>query len=330
MVDVKLFDTLDAVAADADGALDRAKQPGLYNRLEWYRRTVKDGNPHAPLVARARNAKGSAWLFLDRKPGGAQALASWYTLDFGLSGEGETEASTEALARNLKHLARIELSPVGDPEPIARAFRNAGWKVFVEPKTENWFHRMPNDFETYWASRPSRLRNTVKRKAKKANLDIRIHRTFDEAAWDDYRTIYAQSWKGEEGSWSFMRDFAETEGKAGTLRLGVGYINGEPVAAQLWTVENGQATIHKLAYTEASKKLSPGSILGEAMFRHVIEQDAPAIIDYGTGSEPYKADWMDEVRTLYRIEMFNPRRPGAWFALAKRLISGLVRRGAQG
>ena len=331
-VEVKLFDSLDAVADDANGALDRSVQPKLYDNLQWFRRTLEHTDlAGEPLVARGKNAKGSAWLFLNRNGvAGAEALASWYTLDFGAIGDGDRNVVIAAIAKKLKGIAHIALAPVGNAEQLAGAFRAAGWKAFIEPKTENWFVRPGTDFETYWASRPSRLRNTVKRKAKKANLDVQIYREFNERAWAGYRAIYAASWKGEEGSWGFMRRFAEDEGAAGTLRLGIGSIEGEPVAAQLWTVHHGQATIHKLAYAEGAKKLSPGSILSKAMFEHVIERDSPEIIDYGTGSEPYKADWMDEVRQLYRIDLYNPRHPASWLPLAKRAISGLVRREKRG
>ncbi len=330
--EVKLFDNLDDVLGDANGALDRDRQQKLYDRLEWLGRTQAHCDlPGKPLIVRARNTVGTAWLFLQQTGRShAEALASWYTLDFDIVTEGLADHLGSEITKNLKHIAHITLHPVADPEPIGASFRANGWRVFAEPATVNWVLNPPDDFETYWASRPSRLRNTVKRKAKKAKLDIVIHRDFDESGWDDYRAIYAKSWKPEEGSWGFMRDFADAEGTAGTLRLGVAYKDGEAVAAQLWHVENGRATIHKLAYTEETKALSPGSILSEAMFRHVIERDRPDIIDYGTGNEGYKADWMDEARPLYRLEIYNPGRLASWPALAKRALSGLVRRGARG
>ena len=37
------------------------------------------------------------------------------------------------------------------------------------------------DFEAYWATRPGQLRNTAKRKAKAAGLEIEIHDRFDAA-----------------------------------------------------------------------------------------------------------------------------------------------------
>ncbi len=329
--EVKLFDNLDDVLRDANGALDRDRQRKLYDRFVWFARTAEQCDPAADIcVVRARNTVGSAWLLL-RKTGAeqAEALASWYTLEFDLVRDGLADHLGTGISKALRHFAHITLSPVTDPEPLRAAFQADGWKVFVEPATTNWILYPPKDFETYWASRPSRLRNTVKRKIRKAGLDIVIHRDFDEEAWADYRAIYAKSWKPEEGSWAFMRDFAETEGAAGTLRLGVAYKEGVPVAAQLWHVENGEATIHKLAYTEDTKKLSPGSILSKAMFHHVIGQDRPNIIDYGTGDEGYKADWMDEARSLYRLEIYNPRRLASWPALARKAVIGLARRSAR-
>jgi hypothetical protein len=330
-VEIKLFDDLALAADDAAGALDRAQQPSLYNRIDWFRRTVEHCPPAGkPLIARARNAKGAAWLFLAGSGAAFEALASWYTLEFGLVSIAEGAQLLPALVRKLHGIARVTFFPVAEPEPIAGAFREAGWFVFVSPASVNWQIRPPSTFDAFWQTRPSRLRNTVERKAKKAGLDIRIHRGFDAGAWADYRTIYESSWKPEEGSWGFMQDFAEAEGAAGTLRLGIAYRDGVPVAGQLWHVENGRATIHKLAYAESAKELSPGSILSAAMFRHVIDEDRPELIDYGTGDQPYKAEWMDTARPLHRIECFHPRRPAAWPGLAKRLLSSLVRRTANG
>lgn len=330
-VNVKIFDTLDDVARDADGALDRARQAKIYDRLDWFRLTEAHIPQFGkPMIARARNAQGAAWLFLrETAPGRAESLASWYTLDYDAIRHGESPDAIGALAGELGALAEISLYPVADPAPITEAFRAAGWQARVTSASANWWIDPPASFEQYWADRPSRLRNTVKRKARKAGLEIAIHRAFDAAAWADYEAIYAKSWKGEEGSPAFLRALARQEGAAGTLRLGTAYREGAPVAAQFWLVENGRATIHKLAYDEEARAHSPGSILGEAMFRHVIEQDAPRRIDYGTGDEPYKAEWMARARPLYRIELLNPRRARAWPKLARRAVSGLVARPAK-
>ena len=202
----------------------------------------------------------------------------------------------------------MELGPLENPGALKRAFRAAGWIPHVTPQKANWrIDTSGQDFEAYWAKRPGRLRSTAKRKAKGTSLDIVVHDRFDAGAWADYEAVYRASWKPEEGSFAFLRALAEQEGAAGTLRLGIARAQGVPVAAQLWLVENGEATIHKLAYAESAKAGSPGTLLGMAMFRHALDHDQVRTIDYGTGDEPYKADWMEERRTLWRLTAFNPR-----------------------
>lgn len=326
--DCALFTDLEAVARDAGGALGRASQPRLYDRLDWFERAAAHcPPPGAPLVARARDDRGTAWLFLSRRGARAQALASWYTLAFDAVTTGE--APLAALPGALKGIGHVELSPIEEPAALAAAFRAAGWHVSVTPTSVNWRIAPDPDFAAFWAARPGKLRSTVERKSRKAKLDIAIHRGFDADAWATYEAIYAASWKGEEGSWPFLRAMAETEGAAGTLRLGIASKDGQPLAAQLWTVENGRATIHKLAYREDAKALSPGSILSHAMFAHVIEQDRPALIDYGTGDQPYKADWMDTPHPLWRIEASNPRHLIGLAMIARALVRGAAGRYAR-
>jgi hypothetical protein len=326
-VDVELFDDLDAAAADARGALDRDSQHCLFDRIDWYRLIADHCPPPGQLiVARGVTSNHKGWLFLAVTPGRAEAYANWYSLRHGLIGEPEV-AGALAAAMRVGGITRAELAPIADPEPLRAGFREAGWIVFLTPTTATWsVVTEGQDFEAYWARRPARLRNTAERKAKVAAMDIEIHNRFDPAAWAHYEAVYQASWKPEEGSFPFLRAFAGQEGAAGTLRLGIARKDGVPVAAQLWTVENGIAWIHKLAYAEAAKALSPGTVLSMAMFRHVLDQDRVARIDFGTGDERYKADWMEEKGTLWRLSAFNPSSPTGLVGAAKAAASALVRR----
>jgi hypothetical protein len=323
--EVELFDSLEAVEADSGGALDRF--PSLFDRLDWFRLVAAHCPPPGRLLAaRARGEDGAAaWLFLADRGGRAEGWRCWYSLRFGLVG---AVGGAEAIARALrKRLNRLEIAPVDDPDPLASAFRRAGWATFVSPATTSWrIGTEGQDFEAYWAGRPGKLRNTAQRKARAAKLDIEIHRGFDAAAWAAYEEVYAASWKPEEGSPAFLRTLAEQEGEAGRLRLGVARREGRPLAAQLWTIEDGTAWIHKLAYREDSKALSPGTILSMAMFRAALDEDRVSRIDYGTGDDGYKRDWMSERATLWRIEAFNLASPRGLLGAARARLSALVRR----
>jgi CelD/BcsL family acetyltransferase involved in cellulose biosynthesis len=90
-------------------------------------------------------------------------------------------------------------------------------------------------------------------------------------------------------------------------------------------VENGVALIHKLAHRESAAETSPGTVLSAAMFRHVIDVDNVDIIDFGTGNDHYKADWMDGNTPLMQIMAHNPLTPAGLAGAAKAGLSRLVR-----
>ena len=323
MAEITLFEDLDAAARAAGGTLDRAAQPRLFDRLDWYRLLERHCPPPGDLrVVRASDGDRDAWLFLAVRHPIVEGYANFYSLRFGVIGTHDSDLlTTMAAALRDGGLAEVDLAPLEHPALLAQAFQAAGWMTRPRPFTVNWWVDTTGlDFESYWAKRPGQLRNTAQRRAKAAGLDVMVHDRFDAAAWADYEAVYRASWKPEEGSFPFLRALAEQEGAAGTLRLGIAKKDGTPVAAQLWLVENGEATIHKLAYAEAAKPMSPGTILSMAMFRHVLDQDRVARIDYGNGDEPYKRDWMEERRTLWQLRAFNPRTVrGLWRAAKARL-----------
>lgn len=327
MVKVELFGDLDAVERDAAGSLDRAAQPCLYSRLDWFRLLARHCPPAGELkVARAEQDGRRAWLFLANGGHGAEAYAAWYSLRVGLIGEARLGT---ALAQTLRQsgLAHLTLTPTVDPEPLLASLRGAGWLAAAEPASGNWVaHTAGLGFADYWAGRPGKLRSTAERKTKSAGLEIAIHDRFGPDAWAAYEAVYRESWKPQEGSFHFLRAFAEQEGAAGTLRLGIARKHGRPIAAQLWTVEHGEATIHKLAYAEAARALSPGTVLSMAMFRNAIDKDRVRLIDYGTGDDAYKRDWMDERRQLWRVTAFNPATIRGLAGAARQRASQLVAR----
>jgi CelD/BcsL family acetyltransferase involved in cellulose biosynthesis len=308
-VSVEWYDDLDAVAADAGGTLDRANQPWLYDRLDWFRLTRTHIVPDAKLaVLRVRDGEATAWLFLiETAPRRAAPLSSWYTLRFAPVANGV--APSELLGPLFR--AAAERFDVIALHPFDAPLVPEGWRTFAQPTSTNWTLDLAGrDFATYWSDRPAKMRNTVARRMKSHSVDIAIHRAYDQALWADYESVYAESWKPEEGSPAFLRALAQQEAAAGTLRLGIARDEaGRAVAAQFWLVEHGIATIHKLAHRESARAGSPGSLLSHAMFRAAIDDDKVERIDFGLGDEPYKADWVDTPRRMWRVDAY---RPASW------------------
>ena len=326
-VEVKLFDSVNEAALDAAGALDRPAQQSLYDRLDWFALVAEHCPlPGRPIVARARHGHDQAWMFLALADAKASAWASWYSLRWRPIGDPDLFRHILAALRD-RRISALDLAPLEQTEPLVRACEESGWIAFVEPAKANWrAFTQGMDFDAYWAGRPGKLRSTAKRKAKAAGLEIEIFDHFDQAGWAEYEAVYEASWKPGEGSPAFLRALAEQEGRAGTLRLGVARKDGVAVAAQLWLIENEEATIHKLAYREDAKALSPGTVLSMAMFRRALDEDRVGLIDYGTGDEPYKADWMDERRTLWRLRAYNRGTLRGLAGAARRAASSLVGR----
>jgi hypothetical protein len=328
---VDLFDDLGAVERDAAGALQRDKRQSMFDRLDWFKLVHEFTPPEGKLlVIRAKLAESRAWLFLSATRGNATPLSNWYCLRFGpvLDGANRDEL-LDQLAIGLRRagIGRLSLSPLGKDDPLADALKHHGWITRLAQSSVNWRIQTGGmSFEQYWAARPSKLRNTAKRRSKTAGLEIRILTECDPSAWADYQTVYENSWKPEEGSPELMRKFAAGEGAAGTLRLGLAYRDGAPVAAQLWTVEHRIATIHKLAYRDDAKHYSPGTVLSVEMFRRAIDEDRVEWIDFGIGDDPYKADWMDTPEPLYELTALDARSITGLLAMVRLAGDKLVRR----
>ncbi len=336
---VNYLRSVEALVVGAGHSLSRDAQLSLFDRADWFRLLdrhfpagealriayVTDGNgAHCWLPLMIHKKKGSAW-------------ACWYSLKFqpiwaGTEDKGRRVTLLAAIARDLKrHCGTLSLYPVpserGIADLIGTAFRLSGWMVEHMDSGANWVADTKDlSFTAYWSARPSRLRNTVQRRAIQAGLEIHIHREYQIDIWNDYETVYGNSWKPEEGAPGFVRDMAQAAGRDGSLRLGIAYRQGKPVACQLWTVDHDVAIIHKLSYAHHARSFSPGTLLSEAMFRYVLDNDHPHRIDFGTGDDAYKADWMDRKLPLARMTMAHPLRISGVLALTETALRRVARR----
>lgn len=327
--------------AAARGVLDRDRQKCLFDRLEWldqlHRLALRD---KSPLLLRAHEGEADVWLPLMQQGSGHHvALANWYNFTWRpIFGGNYDEVTRLSLLRQLAQTARertrrLTLAPIPDEDgsasQIAAAFSAVGWTVEMEACDENHYLLLNGrSFDQYWESRPGQLKSTVKRKGKKGIVSTRIETSFSDASWRDYERVYARSWKPHEGSPEFLKQLAQQESAAGSLRLGLAYIEGQPVATQFWTVENGVALIHKLAHDERHLAASPGTLLSAALFQHVIDVDKVEEIDFGTGSDGYKREWMESVRPRYRIDLFWPNHIANWPLIARHHLRQMRRKAA--
>jgi hypothetical protein len=193
----------------------------------------------------------------------------------------------------------------------------------------NWYQPVPaGGFTEYWAARPSALRHSVERGRKRLTkagpwrIDVVCGEEADallsqadlQAAIAAYEAVYAQSWKQPEPCPGFMPGLIRTAAREGWLRLGVLWLNEQPLAAQVWLVQGGKANIYKLAYVRGFEKLSAGSVLTTALMQHTMDVDHVQEVDYLSGDDAYKADWMALRRERVGLVAFDKRHWRGWLA----------------
>jgi hypothetical protein len=195
----------------------------------------------------------------------------------------------------------------------------AGYHCEQYFRSYNWLYAMQGQsFKDYMATRPASLRNTISRKQRKLDrehgYDIRLYSGDDvPQAMSDYYAVYTASWKANEQYASFVDGIVEGFSRPGWSRLGILYVKGQPVAAQLWFVVHGKASIFRLAYDKAWKQYSPGSILTSFLMEYVIDTDKVTEIDFLTGNETYKQDWMSERRERFALSCVKSVKPTGWY-----------------
>ncbi|MFZ1743838.1 MAG: GNAT family N-acetyltransferase [Pontixanthobacter sp.] len=323
MVSISYHDTVNVLQGTMEA-------PSPFDRWQWFELLAQSGV--TPVIVQAQDGENQTFLPLARRGGKLESLVNWYSFHWRPSGS-HAPTQLRAIANDLlSQTHRVTLWPVPDEDGSAttleKTFTDAGWMVQREKCDENHVLEVGGrSFSDYWASRPGPLRTILARKAKR--IKISIQTTFNVEVWSEYEAIYANSWKPQEGNPALLRRFAEQEGDAGRLRLAVARFKGKPVAAQFWTTDKGTAYIHKLAHLDEHSDLSAGTTLSAALFEYVIDQDKVERIDFGTGDDKYKSDWMEAARPRFRLDCLNPNRPRAWASLAKREILRLAQGGGQ-
>ena len=194
----------------------------------------------------------------------------------------------------------------------------------------NWYHYVQEDWPAYLKSREGTVRSTIKRMGKKfaasnGTLELICGGADLERGLTAYQHVYALSWKQAEPFADFVPGLIRTCAGQGWLRLGVAWLNDQPIAAQIWIVSNGKANIYKLAYDENFKAYAPGTLLTALLMAQAIDVDKVQEIDYLIGDDPYKAAWMSRRRERWGIIAYNPKTIGGLLGLGKEAASRLLK-----
>lgn len=304
------YGDISSLPDSAQALFEQSQQCSIFYSRVWFETLIEHAlnESQTPLFLGVESEDKLLCLLplLAHEDGSYRALSNHYTTHYSILIDASVDALEvlTCLADGLVTLpfSSLRLEPVDVFDPMLWTLQHAlephGYKAHGYFSFENWITEVkPGAYQDYLLARPSALRNTLKRKLNKLNREqqyeflLYTRESIDEALLH-YQQVYQLSWKGNEKFADFTPALVKKLAALGWLRLGVLFIQQQPVAAQIWFVAFGKASIYRLAYDEAWKLYSPGSLLTAYMMRQAIDSDRVSQIDFLTGKESYKRDWM--------------------------------------
>ena len=357
-IQVRRYSEIAALPATCVQLVEQCADLQFDQSLEWYAELARhgldreqririyvafDADERAVALLPMRYVAAARWL-AERT---LQGLATYYTSLYApiVAPQVDLNAALAALCEALRADRELwdvlDFAPLDEQSPVTAALQaqlqRAGFGVQRYFRFGNWYLPVEQpSFADYFATRASQLRNTVTRKGKKlrANPEIRIEVISSVEALEPhlaaYQQVYAASWKVPEPFVEFVPQMVRSLCRRGWLRLGVVYLGTVPIAAQLWFVKSGAAYIFKLAYDEQHQSLSAGSVLTTTLMAHAMDVDRVQVVDYLTGDDAYKKDWMSQRRERIGLRVYNRRSVrgalGAFRNFAAPRVKQLLRR----
>lgn len=329
---VSAFEGWDAVPAPVLQAAGYPNVANFFLSLDWFRVLYdhsigKHEIPRIYVVSRDDGTLLSALFCLaERGSRRLRSMTNFYSVRYDVTPLGDHEAASDVGSAIGKYIAAerprwtsVDLRCWRADSIALQALRNtldeSGFRTSTFFQFGNWtLDTGGQDFNAYYAKRPSQLRNTVRRREKKAREQYRVEYRCAasvepglETAIADFVKIYNASWKQPEPFPDFVPGLIRRTAELGLLRLGQLSFDGSPAAAQLWITDRSHAMIYKLAYDERFKETSAGSILSKALFEQAIDRDHAHLIDYGVGDDAYKRDWVETRGEIVGILAHNTR-----------------------
>jgi len=268
------------------------------------------------------------------------SLTSFYSCDYRpLIATGDNAAFDlgRAVAERLSEVAVFSFDSLdtGWPQldPFLKGLARPGRVLLRYAHFGRWWEDVRGQsFDAYLADRDGALREVVRRKTARlqregATLTMTgagSPATETEAGIADYETVYAASWKEAEPFPDFQPTLMRKLAEAGWLRLALLHLDGRPIAAQLWTLVGGTATVLKLAHDRQFDKQSPGTVLTAFAIRSLMEEGRIERLDFGRGDDPYKRGWARNRTAHIGVRSVSlARRP---FSVAQHLLGAAIRR----
>ena len=332
-----IYHQFDEIPAEFSTMLEHAARHSLFLSKDWFENyidTVVGGEKELRILAASAGSSDDSKLVLPMQDDGSagplslrelHALANYYASRFEPLLAVTSNVPEEAVASLVAEISAsaprwdvVDVSPYASDSPVMRsmvdAFRESKWAVQVYECFKNlYLENEYDDFASYLKTRSSRIRKTAANRTRAFDRDsansFRIVTSPDEVdvALKVFADLYEKRWGKSEPYPRFLPGLAKLCAERGWLRMGFAEVDGKPAAVQFWIVKDRVAYIYKVAYDEQYTKMSVGNVALFKMFEHVLDGEDVREIDFLTGDDAYKKDWMSHSREMMGMRAFNKR-----------------------
>jgi CelD/BcsL family acetyltransferase involved in cellulose biosynthesis len=200
---------------------------------------------------------------------------------------------------------------VGDGQEVAlfSALRDRGYPFSSTMDVRSPYQRLEESWEDELKTLQPRFRTALRSREKRLRERGRVELRFLDSPSDwghglaAIREIEEDSWKVGAGTaitvqsfqWKFYELYAPSAAKAGTLRIPVLYLDGEPIAYDYALYENGVYYILKTSYKNKWRDSYPGFVLRKMLVEWAYAEHAREI-DYLGKDEDWKMKWTNSFR----------------------------------
>lgn len=337
--DVETYGSIGALPAPAAELFASPEAGDYFSTRSWYETVVSAGIPPgmAPCFAVAGDGLALLPLLADRRDRPECGMTTPYTCLFrpmvraGISPD-QIAAVGTAFGRLFAASGTARLDALASDDPLVSTIRATGLVATRFDHFGNWYEPVAGlDWAGYLAGRPGAVRETVRRKLRKAERDPAVR--FEIVTGTDavqsgieaYESVYARSWKQPEPYPDFNATLIRAAARNGVLRLAILRVNLQPVATQLWVVSGGVASVLKLAHDEAFKAFSPGTVTTARMMQHLLDTEHVETFDFGRGDDPYKQLWTTHRRQRVGVVFANVASAKGAAHLARHVAGRAVR-----
>jgi CelD/BcsL family acetyltransferase involved in cellulose biosynthesis len=316
--------------ADATGAGPFVR-PGW---LEAWSRAFGGGRTIQVLTAERDGRLAGVLPVLPRR-GALTSPTNWHTPAFGAIAEDEDVAGELAAAALARAGPRLDASFLGSDDSFTAALldasRRSGRRVIARPVQRSPYLRLEGDFDSYAATRPSKLRREIGRRRRRLAEHGVVEVSFTDGReglarlLDEGLAVEGSGWKTEQGTAiaqdptteRFYREVAQWASERGWLDLGFVRVGGRAVAFSYMLVVHRVVHVVKVGFDPAYARYAVGTLLTseaiERAFRRGME-----VYDFLGAEDRYKLDWTDDVRERVRVQAFDRSARGTAGFLAWR------------